>query len=322
MKEEIAKRLLRSKTIAISSHIRPDGDSIGSGLALSMMFEQLGKKVSFRNTETAPFPLTKLPGYEKIEYLQIFPDEFDMVVLIESGNEERSGMKNIEKYFSVNIDHHASSPRISDINWVVPEASAVGELIFELGEYMNIRFTHDIGFNLYTAIISDTGSFKYSNTSSKTLKSAAEIVSKSGINPYDVSDLIFNSNSPEKIFLLEKILSTLELDSGGEIVSVHFKRNFLMKHGIEYFETEDIISIIRSIIGVKIAIFFKEISRDYFRISLRSKGAANSFEIAKIFNGGGHQHAAGFFLSGEYGNVKNRVLETTKKYLDSIDLSS
>lgn len=320
MKDKIAKKLLGSERIVISSHIRPDGDSIGSGLALSLMLKQLGKQVSFRNKEMASFPLTKLPGYDIIEYSQIYPENFDAVVLIESGNEDRSGMKNMERYFTINIDHHATSPRISDINWVDPKASAVGELIYELGEHMKIRFTPEIGANLYAAIISDTGSFKYSNTTFRTLKTASEIVSKSGINPHRISDLIFNSNPPEKIFLLRKILSTLELSKEGCIASISFIRDFMpLGDGIEKYETEDIIAIVRSIIGVKVTIFFKEVDKNYFRVSLRSKGDVSSFEIAKNFNGGGHNHASGFFMKGEYETVKKSVLETAEEYLDLIN---
>jgi len=319
MKEKIVKKLLSADKIAITSHIRPDGDSIGSGLALSLILKQLGKSVSFRNVEEAPFPLTKLPSYEMIEYSQIFPDKFDVVVLIESGNEERSGMKNMENYFTINIDHHATSPRISDINWVDPDASAVGELIFELVEHMNISITKEIGFNLYAAIISDTGSFKYSNTSFKALRAAAEIIKKSGVNPHNVSDLIFNSNPPEKITLLKNILDTLEISCKDQIASVYFRRDFLSGNSIESYDTEDIIAIVRSIIGVRITIFFKEVSPDYFRISIRSKGDVSSFEIAKKFDGGGHNHAAGFFLTGEYKIVKQKVMETAEKYLESMD---
>ncbi len=322
MKKKIAEKLISSKKIAVCSHIRPDGDSIGSGLALYFMLTQLGKDVKFRNVEEAHFPLNLLPGYKIIEISQIFPDDFDAVVLIESGNKLRSGMENIDKYFTINIDHHATSPMISDLNWVDSNASAVGELIYELGLELGIVFTEEIGFNLYAAIISDTGSFKYSNTSSRALNTASEIVKKSGLNPYVVSDLIFNSNPPEKIFLLKKIISTLELSKNGSIASVSFLLSFLPRKGKKSFETEDIIEIVRSIIGVRVTIFIKEIEHEYYRVSVRSKGEISSYEIAKNFNGGGHNHAAGFFIEGKYDEVCSKVINSASKYLDMIDIKN
>ncbi len=316
MKKEIAKKILESKNIAISSHVRPDADCIGSGIALTMMLKQLGKNVSFRNVDKASFPLTEFPGFNLIEYKRIAPDEFDLVILIEGGSEDRHGQKGLENYFTINIDHHATSSTVSDINWIDPEASAVGELIFDLGIELNIDFTRDIGFNLYSAIASDTGSFKYSNTSYRAFKTAAEIIRYSGIEPHSVSDLIFNSNPAEKVTLIRKILSTLELKHDGEMAFIYFKSDFLESGKIDDYDTEDILSIVRSILGVKVALFFKEIDRNYFRISIRSKGDFSASEIASSFNGGGHGHAAGFFFKGDFERAKSEIFKVVFSSLE------
>ncbi|MEN8152499.1 MAG: bifunctional oligoribonuclease/PAP phosphatase NrnA [Acidobacteriota bacterium] len=315
MINEIKKKIIESKRIAISSHIRPDADCVGSGLALMLMLKQLGKDVSYRNIDIAPFPISAFPSYDSIEHKQIYPDEFDLLLLIEGGSEERCGQKNLDKYFTINIDHHATSSMESNINWIDPEASAVGELVYELGVALEIEFTKEIGFNLYAAISSDTGSFKYSNTTFKSLNIASEIVKRSNISPHDISDLIFNSNPVEKIQLLQKILSTLDLEENGKIAVINFRKDFLSKSALEHFETEDIISIVRSIRGVVVTLFFKEIKKDYYRISVRSKGSFSSSEMAKHFDGGGHDHAAGFFFPGNFSDAKKSVIEFIKKQL-------
>ncbi len=315
MKKKIVEKILESTDIAISSHMRPDADCIGSGIALCLMLEQLEKNVCFRNIDSASFPLTEFPGFDKIRYKQISPDKFDAVILLEGGSEDRHGQKDLNNYFTINIDHHATSSTISDLNWIDPDASAVGELIFDLGNELKINFTKEIGFNLYAAIASDTGSFKYSNTSYRALKIASEIVRRSGIEPHSVSDLIFNSNPIEKITLTQKILSTLKFAHKGEIASIGCRINFLDSGKIDDYDTEDIISIVRSIIGVKVVLFLKEIEKNSFRISIRSKGDFNASEIARLYNGGGHGHAAGFFFNGAFEKANREITDIIIKTL-------
>jgi phosphoesterase RecJ-like protein len=315
MKAQIAEKISRARTIAISSHVRPDADSIGSGLALSLMLRQLGKDVSYFNTDRAPHPINLLPGYGEILIRQIHPDPFDLVILIEGGTEERTGQKNLKNYFSINIDHHATSSDDADINWVVPEAAAVGELIYELGLQMNVTFSRDIAFNLYAAIASDTGSFKYSNTTAASLAIASELATRGGFPPCEVSNLLFNSNPHEKIHMLSKVLSTLELTLDDRVAMIDFQRSFLAQLSLKDIETEDIIAIARSIQGVQVLLFFKEIADDYYRVSIRSRDNFSARQIAQVFNGGGHHHAAGFFYSGSLAAAKKEILQLIRKQL-------
>jgi len=316
MIEKIAEKIRAAEKIAISSHVRPDADCIGSGIALCLMLEQMGKTVSFRNSDTAVFPVTEFPGFDRVENRQIYPDPFDLVILLEGGSEDRHGQKNLSGYYTINIDHHATSSTISDMNWIDPEASAAGEMIFEIGLALNIKFTEEIGFSLYAAISSDTGSFKYSNTSHRALKAAAEIVEKSGIEPHAVSDLIFNSNPAEKVSLIRDILSTLEFLHNGEMAFIFCLNNFLGSGSIDDYDTEDVISIVRSIIGVKVVLFLKEIGDGLFRASIRSKGDFSASGVAAYFNGGGHGHAAGFFFNGNFDEAKNEISKVILRQLD------
>lgn len=315
IKKRIAEKIRASRRIAISSHIRPDADSIGSGLALSLMLRQLGKEAVFCNTDRAPDPITRLPHYESIQLRQIYPEAFDTLILIEGATAERTGQGHIDHYFSINIDHHAASPREANLNWVIPEASAVGEMIYDLGIELGIEFDRDIAFNLYAAIVSDTGSFKYSNTTFRALRTASELVKKGKFVPVDVINLLFNSNSPEKIRMLTQVLSTLTLAFGNRVAMIDFKRSFLQTLQLKDIETEDIITIARSINGVQVLLFFKEIEGDYYRVSIRSRDDFSALRIAQTFQGGGHNHAAGFFYRGNLETAQKEILELVRQQL-------
>lgn len=316
MKREVARMIDMSRKICICSHLMPDADSIGSGLALMMMLRELGKEVRYYNQDPAPFPINQLPGYSRIEYRDIYPEPFDMVILIEGGDEKRTGQQNLVEYFTTNIDHHSTSCRDSNLNWIQSDASAVGELIFELAEEMNISLSRDMGFNLYAAIISDTGSFRYSNTTDRTLHIASQIVQKSGIVPYEVSRLLFSSNRLEKIQLIQRVLSTLQIMMDGKVAVIEYRRDFLPDFDLRSVDTEDIIFMARSILGIRVTLFFKEVDSEKYRVSIRSKDPVNAQWIARKFNGGGHDHAAGFYYEGNLANGKNRILREVAKQLN------
>ncbi len=315
VKKQICEAIRKAGTIAISSHVRPDADSIGSGLALYAMLNQLKKRVVYINADDAPSPVNLLPGYEVIEIGQIYPRKFDLVILIEGSDEKRSGQKNLQNYFSVNIDHHATSALIASINWVEPDSAAVGEMIYQLGKCLKVDFDTQIAFNIYAAIVSDTGSFKYSNTSARSLRIAAEMVKAGKFKPFEVSDILFNSNPPEKIKMLTMVLSTMDLALNNRLLFIDFKRSFLKKFNLNEIETEDILTVARSIKDVKVVVFFKELEKNFFRVSIRSSGSFSSQKIALLYDGGGHDHAAGFFYRGSLENGKRDLISVINREL-------
>ncbi len=315
VKKKVVDQILKAETIVISSHIRPDTDCVGSGLALYHCLNQIGKKVAFYNTDQASFPLTALPGYDQIQFRQTYPEKFDLYILIEGGTETRTGQQHLESYRTINIDHHAASVNDADLNWVEPDAAAVAVLVYELALELNVTITAEIGFNLYAAISSDTGSFKYSNTTERAHRYASEIIQKSGISPEEVSDLLYNSNSIEKIRVIQKVLATLELYLDDQVSVIELRRDFLETIPMKTIETEDIVGLARSIKSLKATLFFKEIGDDYYRVSIRAKGDFNSQNVAKVFGGGGHNHAAGFFYQGDIQSAKRDIIVIIKEEL-------
>jgi len=205
-RHEIAARFRESRRIAVTSHLRPDGDSLCTALALSLMGDLLGKTVEVINKDNTPFPFVHFPDSGRIRIGQIDPDLFDTVILLECADVSRSGQEHLDKAFKINIDHHYSNTPYARINWIRPEASAVGEMVFELSHYLNITLTPEIANHLYCAIVSDTGSFQFSNTTAKALEACTSLA-KLGASPIRVSELLFNNNLPEKIKLLGRVLS-------------------------------------------------------------------------------------------------------------------
>ncbi|MGA2533436.1 MAG: bifunctional oligoribonuclease/PAP phosphatase NrnA [Candidatus Aminicenantales bacterium] len=315
-RHEIASRIRESGRIAVTSHLRPDGDSICTGLALSLIGDLLGKTVEVINRDNTPFPFVHFPDSGRIRIGQIDPAGFDTVILLECADVSRSGQERLGGAFKINIDHHYSNTPYAHINWIQPQASAVGEMVFELSSFLNIGLTPEIANHLYCAIVSDTGSFQFSNTTAKALEACTNLA-KLGASPIRVSELLFNNNPPEKIKLLGQVLSTLIMNKKGNIAIISmFKRDLEALH-LKEIDTEDITTMARSIKGTEMVMFFKEMDKDTFRVSLRSKGRANAARVAEHWSGGGHIHASGFTVYGPYERLIREVPETVEALLET-----
>lgn len=310
----VAQKIKDCQKVAITSHLRPDGDSICTGLALYFMGEQLGKKMAIINQDKAPFPFNHFPHHNIIQFGQIPPETYDMVILLECASVARSGQESIHDYFKVNIDHHHSNYYYANINWVDPEASAVAEMVYLLSKELEIDLTPEIANYLYAAIISDTGSFQFSNTSAHSFEVCFELINQ-GANPTEVSEHLYNNNPAEKIKLLGQVLSTLQMNDKGTIAIITMCKKHLDSLNLKEIDTEDITTLARSIKGVEIVLFFKEMKKDTYRVSLRSKGSANAALIAEYFGGGGHLHAAGFPVTGPYETLLKEIPDTVEKLL-------
>jgi len=312
--DSISQKIHESQNIAITSHLRPDGDSICTGLALYFMGKSLGKNIVFINKDNTPVPFNYFPDVENITIGQIPQNDFDIIIMLECANVCRSGQLHIDDTFKINIDHHHSNDYYGDINWVDPDAPAVACMGFTLGERLGIEFTPTISNHLYCAIVSDTGSFQFSNTKAEAFEVSHKLI-QHGANPINTSEMLFNTNSPEKIRLLGQVLSTLSMNEKGNIsVITMFKKN-LEDLNLREIDTEDIITLARSIKNVEMVLFFKEMEKDTYRVSLRSKGYANSAKVAEHFGGGGHQHAAGFTISGNYQDLLREIPQAVEKLI-------
>ncbi len=300
--DRIAQKILGCHRIAITSHLRPDGDSLCTSLALALAGERLGKDVAIINKDKTPYPFSTFPDCQKIRIGQICPQAFDVVILLECADVSRSGQVGLDGYFKINIDHHYSNDRYADINWVDPRVSAVGEMAFALCQKLGVVLTPTMANHLYCAIVSDTGSFQFSNTTAEAFETCHRLVG-AGANPIQISEALYHNYIPEKIKLLGQVLSTLEMNEAGDIAVISMFKKDLQALGLNEVDTEDITTLARSIKGVSVVLFFKEMDQETFRVSIRSKGRAHAAAIAEHFGGGGHAHAAGFTVYGPYGRL-------------------
>ncbi|OQX53761.1 MAG: hypothetical protein B5M54_06295 [Candidatus Aminicenantes bacterium 4484_214] len=304
--KKTAEKIRESQKIVITSHLRPDGDSICTAIALYLMGQSLGKEMTIINKDPLPRPFDLFPDINLIQVGDIPPHQFDCVILLECANVSRSGHKNIDSYFKINIDHHHSNDYYGDINWVEPQFSAIAEMVYHLALELGVEITPEIAFHLYCGIASDTGSFQFSNTRAEAFEVCAQLVKK-GANPVRVSELLFYNNTPEKIILLGQVLSRLQIKGQNQIAIISMFQNELSSLGLKEIDTEDITTLARSIKGIQLVLFFKEMEPNVYRVSIRSRGQINAAAIAEFFGGGGHLHAAGFTIAGEYESLVEDV---------------
>lgn len=307
--------LKNNKKFTVTSHIMPDGDAIGSVLALTLTLIKMGKDVKPVFKDPIPDNFTFLPGSEKLS--NKLPGKSDALICLDCGDADRIGfdkdIKNMARIV-INIDHHKSNSFFGDINYVDETASSVGEILFYfIRELIDIDV--DIALCLYTSIITDTGSIGYSNTSSSTLRILAELLDM-GVKPDYVRKKVFESKSLASLRLLQLTLNTLEVLKDGQIACLYVTRDMLIKSGASDEETDGLINYARSIVGVEVAAIFKEMNEGTIKVGLRSNDWVDVSEIAEEFGGGGHSRAAGYTVRTNIKDAREQLLTLITKYLN------
>jgi bifunctional oligoribonuclease and PAP phosphatase NrnA len=314
MIRQIAEIIQKGRSFLVTSHMRLDGDAVGSELALYEALKSLGKEAVVYNQDRTPQMYAFLPDAGVIVNRLGPLDGFDAVFVLDCSEIERMGeeaprIAGIRRI--VNIDHHISNDRYGHLTLTDPEASSTGEMIFRLIDGMGIELTRDMAVNLYTAILTDTGAFRYSNTGPKTFAVAGRLLEK-GADPAWIAQMVYETFPAVKIRLLGRALSTLEFDWQGRIAAVTVSKKMLEDAGAQWEHTEGFVEFPRSIEGVQVAVFFSEISEGVFKVSLRSKGRFSVEEVAREFGGGGHINAAACRIQGDYDAVKRRLFDAIK----------
>ena len=224
-------------------------------------------------------------------------EQYDAVFVMECSDIDRPGLIGLEKQFVVNIDHHSTTVLFGSINWIDSTASAVGEMIYNLSKALGVAVTKEIADCAYAALLTDTGSFHFSNTTERTFKVASELVRR-GVEPAQISQAIFYSNRYSKIKLLGLALSTMQRDETGRIAWISLMQDAMTETGATEDEADGIVNYPLSISEVEVVVFLKEMQNQSFRISLRSKGKLNVAKIAESYGGGGHRNASGCTFDG------------------------
>jgi phosphoesterase RecJ-like protein len=315
MFRKIRERIDRCRVFLITSHERLDGDAVGSELALYHMLRNLGKEVIIYNQDPTPGNYLFLPGTDQI--VQELPplNSIEVAFILDCSELGRVGDES-DRVGTVpnliNIDHHISNGGFCEVRLIDPQASSTGELIFLLARDMGLEVTAEMATCLYTAIMTDTGGFRYGNTHRGTLLAASDLVAR-GADPQRISENVYEADPPAKIRLLAAVLPTLTLEEGGRVGSLVVMQKTLADAGALPEHTEGFVDLPRSIRGVEISILYAELSDGCFKLSLRSKGKVNVERVARAFGGGGHTNAAGCRAEGELPDIRRRVIEAIRK---------
>lgn len=285
----------RGNRFLVAAHSRPDGDAIGSMLACGMLLEQLGKHVDVISRDGVPLIYRNLPCADSIRQTDQVDGDYDAAILLECDGLERTGLAGLEDRFIINIDHHFSGKLFADVNWIENEACAVAAMIYELAMLAGVRITPQMATCLYTAVLTDTGSFCYSGTDARTFDIAADLV-RHGAEPTGVAQTIYFSNPTSKMRLLGAALSNLRRE--GRLAWMWITCDDVDRSSAVEEDCEGLVNYAIGISGVDIAVFLRELTNHRVRLSLRSKGEINVASIAERFGGGGHLHASGCTIDG------------------------
>lgn len=302
---EVLNQIERRSRFAVTSHARPDGDSIGSVLACSQVLRSMGKQADVILHDAVPTIYRGLPFVERVMEVDRIPGDYEAVIVLECDSVQRTRLEGLDKHFLINIDHHSSARSYAQVNWIDPTACATAEMIFELAREAGVHISPDVATCLYTAVLTDTGAFCYSGTSERTFALAQDLV-HAGANPVRIAQRVYFSNPVSKMRLLGYALGHLHRD--GELAWMFITREEMERANAFEEDCEGLVNYALGIGGVEVAIFIRELPDGRYRVSLRSKGEVNVANIARMFGGGGHECASGCAVEGPLSSATERIL--------------
>lgn len=321
--KKVVAHIKNNKYFLITTHTNLEGDALGSELAFYRLLRKLGKYATIMNEDNVPYGYDFLPGINKVEKFRgkIFDKvrknrlkdiRFDCLIILDCSDLARCGRVskiNIDNRPIVNIDHHISNDKFGNINWIEPAASSCSEMIYKLYKRMRIPLDRYAALLLYVGMITDTGSFRYSNTNSLTHKAASELL-KYNLDIVQIYKRIYENIPFEDMKLLTKILPNMKQSAKGKIIWFQIKKNMLKNKKLSFDLSEHILSFGRAIKDAEVAVLFKENLgiKDEIRVNFRSQGKVDVNKIARFFGGGGHKTASGATIHGQIDAVRKKVL--------------
>lgn len=304
----------RGERFLVSAHARPDGDAVGSILACGMILDQLGKQVDLISCDRVPLIYQGLPCSSAIRHVTRVEGSYDAVILLECDSIERSRLKGLEGRVIVNIDHHASGRAFGSVNWIDTGSCAVAEMVYDLAILAGVDITPDMATCLYTAVLTDTGSFCYAGTDAHTFDLASDLV-RHGANPTLIAQHTYFSNPTSKMLLLGAALSNLHRE--GRLAWMWVSHDDMERTRAAEEDCEGLVNYAIGIAGVQVAVFLRELPNHRVRLSIRSKGELNVARIAERFGGGGHLHASGCTIDGPLPAAADHILDHLRECLQS-----
>jgi len=315
--KKVLKKIKKQNKFIVSAHVNLEGDALGAELALARLLRKIGKKVWVVNADAAPQIYGFLPEIKSIINSKKRIPDYDVLIAVDCCDETRLG--NASKLIRqdkviINIDHHKSNNRFADINWVDTKASSASEMVYEMYKGLNVKIDKISAMQLYVGILTDTGSFRYSNTNVQTHRIAAELLSKN-LSANKIYQQIYESNPLELIRIVSNILSEFRTDKSNKVAWVKIKSDILNKLNSRIDIADNIFDFLRSIKGIEVAMIFKQLNSKLTKISFRSRGKIDVAKLAESFGGGGHRTASGCSVEKGIKAAESLVLKKLKKLI-------
>jgi bifunctional oligoribonuclease and PAP phosphatase NrnA len=292
--QQIINEVRSRQRFVLASHSRPDGDSIGSQLAMAFALRALGKEVRVINKDAPPGPIMAFPGVQDIEVADEVSGTFDAAIIMECGDLARTGLLGLERYFVINIDHHPGNSGYGQIKWFDPTAAACGEMVYTLVRALGVPLSIEIATHVYLAILTDAA----------------------GVDPVIVARNVYDSNNMGRLKLFGAVLSGMQIDDSGRMAIVYLDHEMARAAGGTYEDTEGLINIPLTVKEIQTVVFFKQIEGEQYRVSLRSKGNIDVGTLAKEYGGGGHKNAAGCTVSGPIDALQRQMVQKLARAID------
>jgi phosphoesterase RecJ-like protein len=305
MLKDVLKEIEKRNKFLLTSHARPDGDAVGSALACGEILRQMNKQVEVVLRDGVPRIYQALPFSENVVHADRIDGQYDAAIILECDSIQRTRLTGLENHFLISIDHHLSGRPFAHVNWIDPRAVATAEMIYRLARKAGVEISAEIATCLYTAVLTDTGSFMYAGTNEHTFALARELV-LAGADPARCARSIYFGHSTAKLRLLGAALSDLHRE--GSIAWIAVTQAEMETCKAKEEDCEGLVNYALSIHDVEVAIFLREMPDQRFRVSLRSKGEVNVAEIAEQLGGGGHQCASGCSIPGPLANAAELIL--------------
>jgi phosphoesterase RecJ-like protein len=319
--EQIGEVLRSRHSFILLSHVRPDGDAIGSQLALGFSLLAMGKSVRLVNEDGLPENLAFLPGSGRIEMPPADPLDVEVAIALDTATKPRLGDGALHAASRaavwINIDHHVSNPKYGDLNLIDSSSPATGQIIYDLITRLDLPFPEETRDAIYVAVSTDTGSFQYPSTTAKTYDMAADLIRR-GLDVGAINSKTYDEHPYRRLELMRALLNTLERTPDGIVAHWEMRDQTRIDLGLRPEDSEGLIDVIRAIRGVQVAVFFEELPEGKIRVSMRSKD--RRFDVCRIaleFGGGGHALAAGIRMKGPLEDAKARVLEAIRRRVEA-----
>ena len=311
MLSQVVELIENKQKFGITTHIKPDGDGVGSSLGLCWLLKSLGKYAEVIVRGDIPIAYRNLPGADEIRNIERIDTDYDAVFVIECSDLQRPGIDGLEEQFTVNIDHHATSEHFGTVNWIDSTASAVGEMIYNLVKAIGGRVTKEIAECVYMALVTDTGSFHFSNTTDRTLKVASELI-KAGARPAEISEAVYSNYPWSRIELMRQVLATVKRDESGKVASMRQTLKMRENAGAVDGDNNGFVNIPLASREILASIYMREVGENIYRVSLRSKGDIDVAKVAEHWGGGGHRNAAGLRIVGDWDKAEQELVEAVR----------